>query len=70
MEREAVDSSMIRSVQYDPESKTLEVEFNKGGAVWQYSELPPEEYGAFRAAGSLGKYFLANIKGRYPEARV
>ena len=69
MEREAVNSSMIRSVGYDAEARTLEVEFNKGGAVWQYFEFPPDAYESFRA-GSLGKYFLANIKGRYPEAKL
>lgn len=68
MEREAVSSSMIRSIGYDAESSTLEIEFNSG-AVWQYFEFPPEQYEAFRA-GSLGKFFHANIKGRYPEMPV
>ena len=39
MEREYVDSSMIRSIGYDSYLCILEVEFNND-AVWRYHYLP------------------------------
>ena len=69
MERTPVTSSMIRAVGYDPETRSLEIEFSKGGA-WLYSEFSSEENEAFMASGSFGKFFLARIKGKYPETKL
>ena len=69
MERENVTSSMIASVGYDPDSSTLEIEFKSDGSVWQYYDFLESNYHDFRN-GSLGKYFHANIKGKYTESRV
>ena len=65
MERAFVSSSNIRSVGYDAESMTLEIEFNSS-AVYQYQGVPQAEYEAFMSAGSKGTYFNANIKNRFP----
>lgn len=65
MERVFVSSSNIRSIGYDAESMTLEIEFNSG-AVYQYQGVPQAEYDAFMNAGSKGKHFNANIKNRFP----
>ncbi|MBK8943671.1 MAG: KTSC domain-containing protein [Ignavibacteriae bacterium] len=70
MDREYVDSSMITSVGYDSNSGTLELEFKNGGAIWQYYDVQESTYYEFMSSGSLGKYFLANIKGQYTENRV
>ncbi len=67
MEREYVDSSMIRSFGF--ENSTLEIEF-KSGAVWQYFDVPESVYYEMKAANSCGKFFLANIKGQYSESQV
>ncbi len=67
MEREYVDSSMIRSFGF--EISTLEIEF-KSGAVWQYFDVPESVYYEMKAASSCGKFFLANIKGQYSESQV
>lgn len=64
MEREYVDSSMIRSIGYDSCSCILEVEFNDG-AVWQYNEFPEYLWYEFQAAESKGKFFHANIRKEY-----
>lgn len=69
MEREYVDSSMIRSYGFDASISTLEVEFNSG-AIWQYFDVPESVYYEMQSASSCGKFFLANIKGQYPESRV
>ena len=70
MERAPVSSSMIRSIGYDPDTRSLEIEFIKGGSVWLYSEFPPEEYEALQGADSAGKFFLSRIKGKYPETKT
>lgn len=69
MEREYVQSSMIRSFGFDSSSSTLEVEFNSG-AVWQYFDVPESTYYEMKSAGSSGKFFHANIKGQYSESQV
>lgn len=70
MERTSVVSRNISSVGYDPESQTLEIEFNKGG-VYQYFGVPEHEYEALMGADSKGKYFSANIKsGGYSFAKL
>jgi hypothetical protein len=70
MYREGVSSSMIGSIGYDSDNSILEIEFIKGGAVWQYFDVPENIYFEFKASASVGKYFLANIKGSYPESRI
>ncbi len=69
MDRESVQSSMIISIGYDPETSTLELEFNSG-AVWQYYDVPESVFHDMRNSGSLGKYFHANIRGQYRESQV
>ena len=70
MEREHVTSTMIASIGYDSNTSILEIEFKNGGAIWQYSDYSESNYHDFRNSSSLGKYFLANIKGQYTENRV
>ena len=57
MKRQAVDSSNLASVGYDEENEILEVEFNHGG-VYQYYDVPKEEYEALMNANSLGSFFF------------
>ena len=64
MKRKAVESSNIASIGYDPENEILEVEFNHGG-VYQYSDVPQDEYENLMNAESHGKYFSANIRNDY-----
>ncbi|PKP29955.1 MAG: KTSC domain-containing protein [Bacteroidetes bacterium HGW-Bacteroidetes-17] len=67
MEREYVESSMIRSFGF--EISTLEIEF-KSGAIWQYFDVPESVYYEMKVASSCGKFFLSNIKGQYSESQV
>lgn len=69
MEREAVSSLNLSEIGYDPASETLEVMFHHGG-VYQYYNVPFHVYEQLRNAPSIGKFFNAEIKGRFPEARV
>jgi len=69
MDRIPVSSSNLRSVGYDPDSSTLEVEFNSG-AVYQYVNVPQSEYDGLMSAASHGSYFSANIKTRYSYTKI
>ena len=69
MEREHVQSSNLRSLGYDANSSTLEVEFNSG-AIWQYYDVLESTYYELKSASSVGKYFNANIKGSYSESQI
>lgn len=69
MERTAVTSSNIQSVGYDPATETLEVEFIHGG-IYHYTGVQSGELEGLMSAESHGTYFNANIKGRYPYAKL
>lgn len=69
MERIPVSSSSLCSVGYDIDSQTLEIEFNHGG-VYQYAGVPEGEYASLMGSSSLGQYFQANIKNRYPFTKM
>lgn len=65
MKREAVESSNITSIGYDPDEQKLEVEFH-GGSIYQYFEVPETLYRYFIEAESKGKFFAQNVKGYFP----
>jgi hypothetical protein len=69
MKRESVSSTNIAEIGYDPPSLTLEVMFRNGG-VYQYFDIPKQEYESLLGAASIGEYLNRNIKGRYRYARV
>ena len=64
MDRTPVSSSNIHAIGYDPDSCTLEIEFNNG-SVYQYANVPQDEYDGLMSAASHGTYLHANIKNRY-----
>lgn len=70
MERTPIESSNLASIGYDSSTGTLEIEFKSSGAVWQYYDFPEHMWNEFQTAESHGKYFHANIKNQYREARV
>ena len=69
MHRDAVESSSLRSVGYDPRRQVLEVEFATGRR-YQYLDVPPEAYEALMAAPSLGRHFNAHVRDRYEAVEV
>lgn len=70
MDREFIESEMILSFGYDSEIGILEIEFRKGGAVWQYHDFPEVAWSEFYSAESRGRHFLNEIRGKYREIRV
>jgi hypothetical protein len=56
MQRVPVESSSIASIGYAPQRRVLELEFLQSGEVYQYFDVPAEEYAAFLDADSKGTY--------------
>lgn len=68
MERVSVISSNLVSVGYDPETMTLEVEFNNG--LYQYYDVPQYIYEELMSADSLGSYLYRNIRNTFNYAQI
>lgn len=64
IQRHPVVSSDLASIGYDAATQTLEIEFKATG-VYRYFSVPAEVYEALRTTPSPGKFFLANIKGKF-----
>ena len=64
-----VESSNIKSIGFDEDSSTLEIEF-LSGTVYQYFDVPFPVYEGLMEAGSKGQYFAQNIKGQYRFVKV
>ena len=69
MERKRVNSSRLRSVGYDEQSRTLEVEMSNG-KVFQYSGVYPEVHRRFMAAPNPTAFFDDKIAEEYSAKRV
>jgi YD repeat-containing protein len=69
MERKRVNSSKLRSVGYDEQSRTLEVEMSNG-QVFQYVGVFPEVYRRFMAAPNPTSFFDDKIAEEYTPKRV
>lgn len=68
MQRTPVTSSDIASIGY--EGDILEIEFCSGGSVYQYFQVPEQEYNELMNAPSHGKYFNSNIKNKYRYEKI
>lgn len=64
MDRLKVESSNIKSIGFDKQSQTLEVEF-KTKTVYVYSNVPEEFYNNLMLSGSKGAYFSKYIKNNF-----
>jgi hypothetical protein len=69
MERQAIESKMLKSIGYDPATQTLEVEFNKGD-VYQYLNVPPETFAKFTASDSKGRFYLDFVRACFECKRI
>jgi KTSC domain len=60
-----VDSSMIRSVGYDPEAEVMRILF-VSGKTFEYRQVPSDVYGELMASGSKGSYMRGEVIDCYP----
>lgn len=69
MKRKPVESTVLRSVGYDPDRKILEVQFASDD-VYRYYVVPGRVYTELMVSESPGRYFNAKIRDRYPARQV
>ena len=64
-----VESTAIRSIDYDPSRKRLEVTF-VSGERYAYAKVPGAVHRAFVEAESKGRFFHAKIRDRFECERL
>ena len=69
MNRETVESSNLKSVGYDPDTKILEIEFHHGGE-YQYFDVPVNVHSGLMSAPSKGSYHYQHIKNVYQYQKI
>ena len=69
MYRTPVNSSNMRSIGYDPQTATLEVEFTSGD-VYQYFNVPEHLHQQFLSASSYGQFLNDYIRYNYRYQKV
>ena len=69
MDRQSVTSSNVRSVGYDADTQTLEVEFHSG-SIYQYDGVPERVHRGLMQAASKGSYLHLHIRNQYPYRRI
>lgn len=63
------NSHCTRALSYDPETESLQIEF-QNGAVYEYDQIEPEVWEELRQTRSPGHYYNQVIKGAYPSDRL
>lgn len=66
---DTVQSSLIASVAYDSASRTLRIEFHTG-SIYEYIDVPDDEYRSLMDAPSKGQYFNSRIRNSYGSEQV
>ena len=69
LNRQPVQSSNLRSVGYDPDTNTLEIEFHHGG-LYLYFDVPQNMYEGLMSAPSHGEFHAQYIKNRYRYQKI
>jgi len=69
MNRQPVQSSMVKAWAFDDVTETLEIEF-RNGRIYQYAGVPAFLAKGFDVAASKGQFFLSRIDGRFRAQEV
>jgi hypothetical protein len=69
LERQPVNSRILRSLGYDESTKVLEIEFHSG-LVYQYSGVPLKVYMELMRSDEIGKYFSDKVRTRFRTRQV
>ena len=67
--RQSVHSHVLAAVGYSKRLHALEVEFISG-AIYRYSDVPPQLYRDFLSAASKARFYDANVRGHFPSVHV
>ena len=63
-------STAVRRIEYDDESRTMSVWFEPAGHRYDYFEVPPDVYWAFKTSGSKGRFFNSRIRNQFKFVEV
>ena len=69
MEMTKVESSNIKAIGYDSETKRLRVQFASGG-IYEYADVAGEVADEFMNAESAGKFFHKKIRNMYETEKI
>ena len=69
MNKQPVSSSLVKSIGYDRQTETLEIEFGSG-RVYQYYGVPDNLHNEIMQTPSKGQFFNTYIRDQYPYSRV
>lgn len=64
-----VSSSNLMAVDYNPQTRTLTIEF-RSGRIYEYYNVAQNVFDGLLAAYSKGKYHHRYIKNRYSYCRI
>jgi predicted aconitase len=67
--RQIVHSRALAAVGYSKRLHALEVEF-VSGAVYRYSNVPPQIYRDLLSAASKAQFYDTNVRGHFPSVHV
>jgi hypothetical protein len=62
-------STVVKTYEYNPDSKTLRVTYLSGN-VYDYLEVPEKVYKLMKASVSKGRYLNKHIKGHYDFVQI
>ena len=65
MDRQPVESRLIRSVGFDPVASILEVELAGPGRIYRYFDVPYSVAEELMSAESKGGYFNEHVRDMY-----
>jgi len=68
--KDAMPSSVIQIMFFDPEARIVDVVFRSKGVTYRYFEVSRAEWAAFLAAGSKGTYLNQVFKARHRDAKL
>lgn len=69
IEHTEVESSTIRSINYNKKTNLLIVEFKSGGK-YEYTDVPQDVFDSLASAPSWGSFFHKNIKGKFNTTKI
>lgn len=64
------NSTALRQAGFNPNTNELDVEFLSSGSIYRYSQVPIAIYTNLIQADSVGSYYNASIRGKYPSQRL
>lgn len=69
LEWQALESKLLAAAAYSASRRMLYLRFHSG-EVYRYFTFPPERFQHFLDADSQGRYFLGQIRNRFPYQRL